>query len=217
MSLNVLSYNCHGLENKVLQNDFFQFIKTSDIFVLLETHITEDKVARFKKYSSGYDTYWKAAVRNSKFGRAIAGCVYGVKRELKKYNISYEFNVKEDIELIIIKTSMKTINIMPLYLRAATWYDSFELVKHFLTNEDVENLVLIGDLNIRIGNEQQYLDEFIKSTFKAGFEIRKSKDPIVEAKGKAFLELCQDFGLHIMCCGCCWVILVRWKQRKVQR
>lgn len=186
------------MENKVIYNDFFNFIKTYDVFILLETHISEEKVERFKKFFEGYETFWKPALKNSRFGRGIAGYVYGIKKDLRKKNISYELSIKEEIELIKIKSSNKTINIIPLYLRAATWNEDFEDVRRFLINEDVENMILMGDLNIRIGNLQQPMDEFTKSTFRSGFDTRKSRDLKINTKGKRFLELCQDFGLHIL-------------------
>lgn len=198
MSLNILSYNVHGLENKVLYNEFFQYIKTCDIFILIETHILEVKIERFKKFFNGYDTFWKPATRISNYGRGIGGYVYGVKKDLKRKNINCQFKTENDINYIILKTLNKTINIMPLYLRAASWKEDYDTVYNFLINEDVENLIIIGDLNIRIGTLQQPLDDFIKSSFKAGFDLRNSKDHEKNAKGKMFLDLCEDFGLYIL-------------------
>lgn len=185
------------MENKIIFNDFFQYIKSGDIFILLETHIPEAKVERFKKYFTGFDTYWKPAIRSSRFGRAIGGCVYGAKRDLKTRNIGYSFKSEGDIDSIIIKINNLEINVIPLYLRAATWQTDFESVRNFFTNKKLINPVIIGDLNIRIGNTQQMLDEFLRSSFEAGLPIRKSKDVVINGKGKSFIELCQDFGLYI--------------------
>lgn len=194
LNLNILSYNCHGLENKVLYNDFFQYVRSSDVFMILETHIMADKVERFKRFFNGFDTYCIPAIKNNRFGRGIAGYVYGVKKDLREKKISYEFKKIENIELILIKCADKSINVMPLYLRTATCNEDLELVKNVLINKDLENLI-IGNY---IGNLQQSLDEFIKSTFKSGFDTRKSRDSVVNSKGNMFMEFCQDFGLHIL-------------------
>lgn len=166
--------------------------------MLLETHILEEKVERFKKFFCGYDMYWNPAFKNSRFGRGIGGSVYGVKKDVSKHNIHFKFKKTGEIVSIIIKNNNKTLNIVPLYLREANWMADFEKVKHFLINENVENPILIGDLNIRIGNIQQPLDDFFKSTFKAGLDTRKSIDVTENKKGKSFIEVCEDFGLHVL-------------------
>lgn len=100
--------------------------------------------------------------------------------------------------MIVIKTAKKVINILPLYLRTSTWNEDLEATRSFLINKDLENLVIIGDLNVRIGNLQQPLDEFFMSKFKAGLHTRTSQDAVINSKGKMFFEFCQDFGLHVI-------------------
>lgn len=198
LALNVISYNVNGLENKILFNDFFQYIRSYDIFLLLETHISEQNVERFRKFFGGYDTFWRPAVRNSNYGRAIGGCVYGVKKDLKTRNIKCYFKTEEEIDVIVIKIQNTEMNVIPLYLRAATWNADFEAVKNFFTNKVLVNPIIIGDLNIRIGNIQQYLDDFIRVSFKSGLPERSSRDSVANSKGKRFCDFCQDFGLHIV-------------------
>ena len=90
--LKILSYNIHGLENKRTYVDFFQYIKTCDIFALLETHISDEKIESFTKFFGGYDLIWIPAERNSKFGRGIGGCCVGVKNCIKNKNFQYSFH-----------------------------------------------------------------------------------------------------------------------------
>lgn len=75
-----MSYNVHGLENKYLHQDFFDFVKQHDIFILLETHIEEININRFDNSFKMFKTLWKPATRINRFGRAIGGYVCGVKK-----------------------------------------------------------------------------------------------------------------------------------------
>lgn len=56
----------------------------------------------------------------------------------------------------------------------------------------------MGDLNIRIGQYQQQIDEVVKEIFSAGLEIRSSKDHVSNSKGVAFMEFCNDMGLVVL-------------------
>lgn len=71
--IKVMSFNIHGLGNKVLFNDFFMFVKSYEIFVLSETFVTEDKVERYGKYFGGYVLEWVGAQRTAERGRASGG------------------------------------------------------------------------------------------------------------------------------------------------
>lgn len=82
-------------------------------------------------------------------------------------------------------------------MKIATWNEDFETVKSCLINKDLENLIIIGDLNVRIGNLQQPLDEYFFTKFKAGLNTRTSRDVFINSKGRMFLEFCQDFGLTL--------------------
>ncbi|XP_075157502.1 uncharacterized protein LOC142230757 [Haematobia irritans] len=56
----------------------------------------------------------------------------------------------------------------------------------------------MGDLNVRIGEQSQYLNEIYEETFKAGLGRRKSKDKIVNNNGRKLLEFCTDNNLLIL-------------------
>lgn len=56
----------------------------------------------------------------------------------------------------------------------------------------------MGDLNIRIGEEQQYSDAILEYGFHAGLENRKSRDKISNSYGKRFLQFCNFYGLVIL-------------------
>ena len=56
---------------------------------------------------------------------------------------------------------------------------------------------MVGDINVRIGNLQQNLDA-TNINFNAGLDTRKSKDEVVNAKGRSFMEFCNDYGLVVL-------------------
>lgn len=57
---------------------------------------------------------------------------------------------------------------------------------------------MVGDVNVRIGNIQQDIDETYKSNFTAGYESRKSKDEVVNARGRSFMEFSDNYGLIVL-------------------
>ncbi|XP_059226688.1 uncharacterized protein LOC131998414 [Stomoxys calcitrans] len=60
------------------------------------------------------------------------------------------------------------------------------------------SIIIAGDTNARIGMQQQQLQDALATEFSAGLETRRSKDPILNSKGKRFLEFCDDNGLIVL-------------------
>lgn len=196
--LKILSYNIHGLENKIAYVDFFDYIKTFDIFALLETHIIEEKTNRLTKFLGGFDLIWRPAEKVNRFGRAIGGCCIGVKSNLKNNNFRYSFQRKNEIDIVELKIENQTVTIVPLYIRANDWITTFYKLEKLFTEDDIKNPIIIGDLNVRIGNYQQVLDENIVADFKSISFPKKSRDVVANAKGRDFIKLCNDYGLYIL-------------------
>lgn len=177
---------------------FFQYVTSYEVFVLLETHICEDKIEQGKKYFKDYDTYWKPAIRNSRFGRALGGCVYGVKKELTRIGIHHLFTSENGVDTIKVNGNGIIFTVVPAYIRGANWRDEFALVRNYFLDKDIVNPMLIGDLNVRIGELQQNLDDVIKSSFAAGMGIRRSNDLTVNGIGREFMDFCTDNGLVVL-------------------
>lgn len=164
--------------------------------MLLETH-AEDSSA-YSRYFSGYELYWKPATRRSRYGRAIGGCVFGVSKQLQKLGLSFSFESREELDFILLKDHSNTFSLFPTYIRGEAWNGEFSIIKSFFSENEVENPIVMGDLNIRIGERQQPIDEVVKEVFTAGLEIRSSKDTTSNNKGDTFLEFCNDFGLVVL-------------------
>lgn len=192
-----MSYNVHGLENKILYPDFFNYVKSFDVVALLETHVCLEKISHFNKYFGEFDLCWKPATRNSVYGRGIGGCLIGVKKNLNRSGVKHTFKSDRGIDFVKINLKSMEFSLIPLYLRAATWNDDFRTLEVFCKESDLVNPIVMGDLNVRIGQLQNNIDEAINATFAAGMAERKSKDNITNSKGKEFMQFCYDYGLIV--------------------
>jgi hypothetical protein len=149
---------------------------------------------RFEKFFGEFKLVWVPATKNSNYGRGIGGSLYGFKINLKKADIIVEFEKVRNVDVLKVSTTISTFYIIPVYLRGITWIEDFEKIKFLVNDWDLKNVVIIGDLNIRIGEEQQW-DDFNSNILR---ERRCSKDKILNKKGKIFLDFCTDYGLTIL-------------------
>ena len=187
-----MSYNINGLSNKSLYPEFFSFISQHDIFALSETHIVEDKVTLHEKFFKDFSLFWKPAIKTKKCGRASGGYLFGVKKSLVKEQISCCFQQVSGMDTIVIRINGMKIILIPVYINGATWNsDSEDIDQYFLANYE-ENIILIGDMNARIGEVQQSIDEIISSTFEADLGQRSSEDKILNPRGSKILGLCNN-------------------------
>lgn len=142
--------------------DFFEYIDSFHIFMLYETHIEEGQESQLNKYFKNFGAHWKFAERTSNFGRASGGVLVGCNlKKIKNCNVQVK-NVQKFfvIEIIIDSVLNKVINVVPLYLRGSIWYQEFDSLKKLMEN-GMENVILAGDVNVRIGRLQNNLDENI--------------------------------------------------------
>lgn len=195
--MKIVSYNINGLKNKLLFQKFFEYIKSFDIFLLLETHIEEDKYLNYEKYFNGYHVFWKRAIRSSTYGRASGGCLYGVSKNLTKLGLSHTFKRENFVDTIELKIKDEVVSIIPLYINGTHWVDEFSLIKSYLTERDQVTPIIIGDLNARIGNLEQIVEDMYKSQCVLS-DKRTSKDSIINSKGRKLMEFCNSNGLVVL-------------------
>lgn len=91
----------------------------------MDTHVELHDTVRFAKYFGSFELIWQPATRNSSYGRAIGGCLLGIKKELNKYGLRSLFKNYQGVHVINIVANETIINIVPLYMRAANWKDDF--------------------------------------------------------------------------------------------
>lgn len=179
-------------------NDFFNYINTFDIVILIETHLIEEKIEQFKKYFKNLTTFWKPAYKVSNYGRAIGGCMFGINKNLNSTEIKCNFLHQNGMDIIKVMINRTEILIFPLYIRGAEWDSDFGMVeKHFLEFSPT-NAIIIGDLNARIGYIQQEIDEEYLSAFYAYTGQRKSEDSENNTMGKKVMDFCGDYGLTVL-------------------
>lgn len=86
--------------------------------------------------------------------------------------------------------------VVPQYWRPAQCTNN-NMCRLFEEN-NITNPILIGDLNARIGEITQELNEVYQELFVAGLETRKSKDRHINKKGNQIIELCTNNNLLIL-------------------
>lgn len=177
---------------------FFNYINNSDIFILIETHIKEEKFERVKKYFPGFDLYCESAKRNSNYGHAIGGLLIGINKKLKNLGVRYELKKEAEINLLKIQTHNTLFTLVPLYLRPASWRTSFNMVRQIFEECSISNPLVIGDLNARIGEFNQEIVDIYNESFSSGYKIRKSKDKTINHNGRQLLQFCTDNNLLIL-------------------
>ncbi|XP_037961125.1 uncharacterized protein LOC119690188 [Teleopsis dalmanni] len=169
----------------------------ADILNVDQTHVNENKAESLSKYFGGYNLTWKYATRINNYGRYSGGILLAIKKELANLRINCYTKIIQECHVIYIKFGHTQINIVPLYIRSAIWSDEFSKLETIFMENEIKNLIVIGDLNVRIGKMQNYLEEEYIANFTAGFEERKSKDEVENSRGHRFIHLCCDNGLVI--------------------
>lgn len=194
----IAAYNINGLQNKLLFPTFFEYLKIFDIFFLIETHITQNKTKQAEKYFPGFTIYWDYAERDSNYGRAKGGIMLAVNSKVHEKGLKYEFVSGGSIKILKILMQNVMFNIIPVYIRGADWDSEFRRLKSFVADNEINNPVFIGDMNVRIGENQQDITAINRSNFISGLIRRKSRDKEVNSKGRKLLEFCDDYNLILL-------------------
>lgn len=139
-----------------------------------------EQVNRYKKLFEGFELNWKFAVKYRRFGRASGGVLIGVKNTIKSKNISYNFLNTNEFVYLAMQVNQLKFSIIPIYLRGEHWNVDFQELKTLLRDVEIANPILIGDHNVRIGREQQEIDDvYIVSSYTL-----KNIDNLFQKKNK---------------------------------
>ncbi|KAI9585544.1 uncharacterized protein LOC119632789 [Glossina fuscipes] len=194
MELKILSYNIKGLEEKLSNQFFFDYIDGFHIVFLLETHVENPKELKEKLFKN-FTIYWKPAVKEKSRGRASGGCMYGIKNDLKLAGITHKF-IRDD-EILKISTNTLTITLIPLYMRGANWDEHFNKLEKCLKGPPtVTNPIIMGDLNIRIGELTPKFQKIVPP-MNIVRKRRISKDKKSSSQGRKFIDLCNEHKLIV--------------------
>lgn len=88
--------------------------------------------------------------------------------------------------------------LLPIYLGFNEWENDFNSLKVLLSENHNKNIIVVGDLNGRISNEQELLElDYLSENF---YGKRMSKDNVINTNGRRLLKLFEDTG-HIVLNG----------------
>ena len=211
-NIKLLSFNVEGLKPKLEDPNFLEFVNNYDISILTETWKSEPtkiNIEGFWDYSQVRPKH-KNAIRHS-----------GGITILARYNIRPGLKLIEDTEgflwFCLKKSFFKIENdiyICGAYIPPANTTanitsktDYFgNLEKSLLKYKSKGNVIIMGDLNARIGNKDNTLNKKLnedlghllpseKESYKS--QNRSSCDNAVNTAGRKLIKLCNNYNLRV--------------------
>ena len=166
----------------------------ADIICFSETHLKEEDNFPIINRYSGRHTMGKKSLKT---GRNIKGVSVYIKDNLD--NLEFKNVVNEKGTLIITKiTSKKYEYLRDIYLiacyrsnRESKYKDKdfYQNIKNHILDHKMENIIILGDLNGRIGTEND--------NKKYGLPKRKSEDKTINNYGHDIITFCNETNLII--------------------
>ena len=214
-----ISWNIEGLKYKLHDNDLTYFLKSFDIFGLLETWVCDATELR-----DGFNDYFCMfcpAKKEKKFGRAMGGIAVYLKNYLKKYITRLvsdcTFGVFMKIDRMMFGAD-KDIILSFIYIPpfGSPFYkteelSSIDLLEHqFLSlplNLSEFYFILCGDFNARTGTKQDFVKvdtnipdfhEYHEIFDMGEISERNSCDKTVSTNGKDLLNFCKAYSVVIV-------------------
>ena len=93
----------------------------------------------------------------------------------------------------LAKFENKLVHFVPQYLNCNSWTKDFDSFRCLLNSLNDSSFCIVGDLNARIGNCQN-IDEHLIFNCPLISSSRKSKDPVLDSKGRKLLQVFDDIG-----------------------
>ncbi|MEW8548565.1 MAG: endonuclease/exonuclease/phosphatase family protein, partial [Candidatus Thiodiazotropha sp.] len=217
--MSFISWNIEGLKYKLYDHDFINFLKSFDIFGLLETWVCD--VTEIRDSFSDYFCMFCPAKKEKKFGRAMGGIAVYLKTYLKNYVTRLvsdcTFGVFMKIDRMIFGTD-KDVILSFIYIPPVgspfyktEEFSNIELLEHQFMSLPINlsefYFILCGDFNARTGIKQDFvkIDTNIPA-FHEYHEIfdmgeiseRSSCDKTVSPCGNDLLNFCKVYSLIIV-------------------
>ena len=177
------------MEEKLDHPDLAEDLKKADIVCFTETHLKSDPLL---PQINNYKAIHSIVNRNNFLGRNIKGVSVYFKDCIPDTKVQEIHN--ENGNLIIIKIENRTwIDMKELFViicykedRESKYKtnDYFEILKHQIITHKMEKIIIVGDLNGRIGN--------LNDNESSNLPPRTSKDSTVNGQGKEIIEFCNE-------------------------
>ncbi|XP_024086214.1 uncharacterized protein LOC112128401 [Cimex lectularius] len=107
-----------------------------------------------------------------------------------------QFSKLLDSDVIRLSCDDFDIHLVPVYLSCSSWEGDLEILRDALGYTPSLRYILMGNFNARIGEAQSLTEDLILENDRCSHS-RKSKDGIINANGRSFLDFCSDFGLLV--------------------
>ena len=193
--IKIFYININGLSDQKIQHpDLCESLKDKDIICFSETHLQKDCEPPIME---DYNALHAIVQREHFIGRNIKGVSVYCRQNIS--NVKIEEVENEMGNLLIIRISNPNwIETDALFLilcykedRESKYrtYHYFEKIKRCIIKHNMENIVMIGDLNGRIGT--------LNDNKNATSIIRKSDDPVINRQGREIIEFCNETSLII--------------------
>lgn len=189
-----MSYNIGGLKSKT--SSFYNYVKDFDFFCLIETFVVDGSKENVEQKLSNFELYWIPAVKGNQFGRASGGLLCGYNKFRFKNSKAKFVNISGKI-LFSFEVNSKEIYLMPLYLNVNKWESDYECLCDFFDINKNFNCIIIGDLNVRVGDAQTVPKDLLIGSNLINHK-RNSKDQFIDSKGKRLLSLCEEMSLIVL-------------------
>lgn len=161
-----------------------KYAKQFDIVILIETH---KEATKRISLGQGWFTSTTPAIKTASKGRASGGLLIGIKRELASYTEMKKTKLGEIY--IEINTANGKRVIFPTYLNCNKWKEDLWKLEENIKETKNDNIMIIGDLNARVGNSQTISLDSPRN--------RISRDSTINKNGEELLEMLQDLDLQI--------------------
>lgn len=177
----ISQYNVAGLKNKSFFTNFWHDLAEFDIFSLTETWLTSE--FQFPSVLNNFEPIQSFAIKNNIFGRPSGGLILGYNTQ--KVKINNVLKISSHFIAITANYHMfKNIVIIICYFPPSEIHNSqYREFLDFVTNLNSVNLIIMGDLNARVG----CLDNIFISDSNDYID-HKSKDNFRNQRGKLLIE-----------------------------
>ena len=203
------SWNVNGLKSVIKECEFRNNVNRLDIVGLVETHHEKHQNISLK----GFKYFDIPGIKNKNKGRRSGGLILYYKKKLTpaltlikstskdilwvRIDKRYFTNLQHDIYLALIYSRPGVLKPdAPIYQTLTR-----EILKHCSKGK----IILLGDMNARIGNENDFIVETEVNTLPLPYSYtydtyqpRLNQDKTLNACGRHLLDLCKMSGLRIL-------------------